>query len=179
MERQPDLVDTFKQQHAELLQMAARLSAEGRTDKDSALLARFKRLLLRHLEQEDHHFYPKLFEAAKGNPRLMRAARVFTWDVEQVTAIIKEMLSDLPDGAQTQPLDPAQVRWMLGKLRRQVLRGKDPEEISQTVLAFFKDNPALWLDPTDFEGMLEVMRDRIDREETILFPIYEELTDGQ
>jgi len=122
----------------------------------------------------EHHTYS--METATS---LMRAARVFTWDVEQVTAIIKEMLSDLPDGAQTQPLDPAQVRWMLGKLRRQVLRGKDPEEISQTVLAFFKDNPALWLDPTDFEGMLEVMRDRIDREETILFPIYEELTDGQ
>jgi hypothetical protein len=174
-----NLVSTFKQQHTELLQMAVRLSAEGKTPTEDSdrLLVQFKRLLLRHLEQEDQHFYPKLFQAAKGSPRLMRAARVFAWDVAQITMIIKKMLSWPPD-RQEEVVDAERVRRTLRRLRQDVLDLQEPEEIAKTVLAFFRENPILWLDPTDFEELLAVLRDRIDREETILFPIYEELTNG-
>jgi hypothetical protein len=67
---------------------------------------------------------------------------------------------------------------LLKGLHKRIYLAEDSEEIAAEVVRFFEANPEVWAvpnQPNDFEELVELLRGRIRKEETVLFKLHEKL----
>ncbi|MBN1207019.1 MAG: hemerythrin domain-containing protein [Myxococcaceae bacterium] len=91
------LIDTFKQQHQELVQLIGRMDAAlacGGEAETRAVLSRLAQAIRVHLSLEDQ-IYPGLIRVAdaKQDLGMLETARLFASNMQRITALLQDFLS--------------------------------------------------------------------------------------
>lgn len=121
----PDLIETLRAQHHEILDALTRLQSAGLGGAGAPdALQTLKGRLLAHLALEDRELYPELRRRAEQDREIAEMLRLFAADLDEVTGAATRFFADCDRGAA--PMEIARgFGALIGRLRTRIRREEE------------------------------------------------------